>query len=37
MVRESISKNKNGKAAELSGVGSEMVITAGELGVEKAW
>ena len=32
MVRESISKKKNGKAAELSGVVSEMVKTAGEDG-----
>ena len=36
-VRESISKIKNGKAAELSGVVSEMVQTAGEAGVEKTW
>ena len=36
LIRESISKIKNGKAAELSGVGSEMVITAGESEVEKA-
>ena len=35
MVRESISKIKNGKAAELSGAVSEMVKTAGEAGVEK--
>ena len=35
MIRESISKIKNGKAAELSGVVSEMVKTAGEAGVEK--
>ena len=34
-VRESISKIKNGKAAELSGVVSEMVQTAGGAGVEK--
>ena len=35
MVRESISKIKKGKAAVLSGVLSEMVITAGEAGVEQ--
>ena len=35
MIRESISKIKNGKAAELSGVVSEMLKTAGEAGVEK--
>ena len=35
MVRESISKTKNGKAVELSGVVSEMVKTAGEVGVGK--
>ena len=35
MVRESISKIKNGKAAELPGVVSEMVKTAGEVGVGK--
>ena len=35
MVRKSISKIKNGKAAELSGVVSETVKTAGEAGVEK--
>ena len=34
-VRESISKIKNGKAAELSGVVSEMVKNAREAGVEK--
>ena len=34
-VRKEISKIKNGKAAELSGVLSEMVQTAGEAGVEK--
>ena len=34
MIRESISKIKNGKAAELSGVVSEMLKTAGEAGVE---
>ena len=33
-VRESISKTKNGKAAELSGVVSEMVKTVGKAGVE---
>ena len=35
MIRESISKIKNGNAAELSGVVSEMLKTAGEAGVEK--
>ena len=35
MIRESISKIKNGKAAELSGVVSEMLKTAVEAGVEK--
>ena len=35
MIRESISKIKNGKAAELSGVVPEMLKTAGEAGVEK--
>ena len=35
MVRESISKMKIGKAAELSGVVSEMVKTAEEAGVEE--
>ena len=35
MVRESISKIKNGKAAELPGVVSEMVKTAAEVGVGK--
>ena len=34
-VRESISKIKNGKTAELSGVASEMVKKAGETVVEK--
>ena len=34
-VRESVSKIKNGKARELSGVVSEMVKKAGEAGVEK--
>ena len=34
-VRESVSKIKNGKAGELSGVVSEMVKKAGEAGVEK--
>ena len=34
-VRESISKIKNEKAAELSGIVSEMVKKAGEAGVEK--
>ena len=34
MVRESISKMKNGKAAGLSGVVSEMVKAAGEAGVD---
>ena len=34
-VRESISKIKNGKAAELSRVVSEMVKKIGEAGVEK--
>ena len=34
-VKESISKIKNGKAAELSGVVSEMVKKVGEAGVEK--
>ena len=34
-VRESISKIKNEKAAELSGVVSEMVKKAGEVGAEK--
>ena len=33
-VREAISKTKNGKAAELSGVVSEMVKTVGKAGVE---
>ena len=35
MIRESIIKIKKGKAAVLSGVLPEMVITAGEAGVEK--
>ena len=35
MIRESISKITNGKAAELSGLVSEMVKTAGEAKVEK--
>ena len=35
LVRESISKIKNGKAAELSGVVPEMVKTAWEAGVGK--
>ena len=35
MIRESISKIKNGKAAERSGVVSEMLKTAVEAGVEK--
>ena len=34
MLRESISKIDNGKAAGLSGVVSEMVKTAGEAGAE---
>ena len=37
MVRESISKTKNGKAAELSGVVSEMVKTAREAEAEKTY